>query len=309
MAETSKSLVPNFLFCIAPPHDASEALSAHPVPGEHTPPDGEQHRAASEAPQSATSSQEASKDEEAPAHKCVDGSSRVVRRSGDAVRQKYAATFASARDHLENVMSFRAVIIAGTLLLAHSPAVDAEDIFVLAAFDRAPDTAAFEWMQQETARVFSDAGLTFSWRPGNQLNIVPLSTRRVTLQVHGDCRIEPSVVPTAENGPMGWIDSQDGELRPFIDLDCDRISAMVWQNRGTLPLPLVVRAFGLAMGRVLAHEVYHYITQSTAHRASDIFRHSMTSRDLMLPDVRFEPAEIEALRKAMSTPWELSGTE
>ena len=50
----------------------------------------------------------------------------------------------------------------------------------------------------------------------------------------------------------------------------------------------------------MAHELYHYVTQSAAHHESDIFRHAMTSRDLMLPDVRFEPAEIEALRKAMS---------
>ena len=98
---------------------------------------------------------------------------------------------------------------------------------------------------------------------------------------------------------MGWVESQDGVIRPSIDVDCDRISAMVWQNRGTFPRPLVVRAFGRALGRVLAHELYHYVTQSTAHSASGIFRHALTSRDLMLPEVRFEQAEIEALRKAM----------
>jgi hypothetical protein len=100
---------------------------------------------------------------------------------------------------------------------------------------------------------------------------------------------------------MGWVAVRDGEIQPFINVDCDRIAAMVWQNHGTLSLPLVVRGFGRALGRVVAHELFHYVTQSAAHNESDIFRHTMTSRDLMLPEVRFQQAEVEALRTAMSS--------
>jgi hypothetical protein len=75
---------------------------------------------------------------------------------------------------------------------------------------------------------------------------------------------------------------------------------MVWQNRGTLPLPLVTRAFGRALARVMAHELYHYLTQSAAHTASELFRPAMTSMDLTMPQVRFESLEIEALRKGIS---------
>jgi hypothetical protein len=203
----------------------------------------------------------------------------------------------------------KTLAIAGIIFLTHSPALPAEDIFVLAAFDRQPDTAAIGWMQQETERVFAEAGLTVSWRPGNQMKLMPAGALHVDLQMHGRCRIEPAAVLSAQGGAMGWIESQDGELRPFIEVDCDRILAMVWQNRGTLPLPLVVRAFGLALGRVLAHELYHYVTQSAAHHVSDIFRPAMNSRDLMLPEVRFAPAEIEALRKALGMPDAPSGIE
>ena len=173
-------------------------------------------------------------------------------------------------------MKSTAVVIAGVTLLAHLPALSAENIFVLAAFDRSPDTAAVEWMREETARVFSEAGVTFLWRPVNQLNIMPAGAVRVRLQVHGDCRIEPNALTAAEGGPMGWVESQEGVIRPLIDVDCDSISAMVWEHRGTFPRPLVVRAFGRALGRVLAHELYHYVTQSTAHSASGIFRHALT---------------------------------
>jgi hypothetical protein len=197
------------------------------------------------------------------------------------------------------LMKSTTLAIAGVILLAHLPALRAENIFVFAAFDRSPDTAALQWMQQETARVYSGAGVVFSWRLEDQHDITPAGALRVKLQVHGDCRIEPNAVGSAEDGPMGWIESLDGEIRPFIDVDCDRISAMVWQNRGTLPAPLMIRVFGRALGRVLAHELYHYVTQSAAHSASGIFRRALTSTDLMLPEVRLGAAEMEAIRKAI----------
>lgn len=74
---------------------------------------------------------------------------------------------------------------------------------------------------------------------------------------------------------------------------------MVWQIRGTVPVPLVNRAFGLALGRVMAHELYHYLTQSTIHTESRLFRKGMTSMDLTRPDIQFDAGEIEALRKGM----------
>ena len=40
---------------------------------------------------------------------------------------------------------------------------------------------------------------------------------------------------------------QDGEILPFIEVDCGRTAEMIWQIRGTAPVPLVNRAFGLAL--------------------------------------------------------------
>jgi hypothetical protein len=190
--------------------------------------------------------------------------------------------------------------IAVLTLLAHAPAVYSQDLFLMAAFDQTPDIATVKWLEQQTEQIFSEAGLTLAWVPRKQLNGIPVGALPVWVQFHGACRVEPAVLPALQEGPMGWVRSQDGEIRPLIDIDCNRTSAMVWQHRGTLPLPLVVRSFGRALGRVVAHELYHYLTQSVAHTQSDIFRHEMTSQDLTRPEVRLEPSEIEALRRAVS---------
>jgi hypothetical protein len=170
---------------------------------------------------------------------------------------------------------------------------------VRAGFDRLPDRSTVEWMEQEAGEIFSDAGVPFSWHLGPE-DVVEATGPQVSVQFHGKCGLEPGAMPAPVRGPMAWVQPQGGEIRSFIDVDCDRTAAMIWQNRGTLPLPLVTRTFGRALARVVAHELYHYLTQSAFHTGSDLFRPAMTSMDLTMPQVRFECGEIEALRKGMS---------
>ena len=186
-----------------------------------------------------------------------------------------------------------------TLLTPLAPLQGQTTLTVWAGFDRLPDRSTVQWMEREAGELFSEAGLTFSWQLGPK-DVVEMIGPLVSVQFHGKCALEPSAVRLPADGPMAWVQPQDGKIRSFIDVDCDRTAAMVWQNRGTLPLPLVTRAFGRALARVMCHELYHYLTQSVVHTASDLFRPAMSSMDLTMPQVHFESGEIEALQKGMS---------
>jgi hypothetical protein len=170
---------------------------------------------------------------------------------------------------------------------------------LLTRFDRSPDISVVEWMAKEVARLFSDAGLSISWQQNLQMNHWEITGPPVSVQFRGNCRIEPGALSLPTDGPMAWTEVQDGDILPFIEVDCGRIAEMVWQIRGTVPVLLVNRAFGLALGRVMAHELYHYLTRSTIHTESRLFRKGMTSMDLTLPDIQFDAGEIEALRTGM----------
>ncbi len=190
---------------------------------------------------------------------------------------------------------------AGLWLWALLPLLQGQSrLSVLTAFDQPPDMSAVESMERETAALFSNAGLSFWWQPKQQANDLGMTDLLVSVQFRGKCRLEPSVLVPATDGPLGSIQFQDGEIRPFIEVDCDRAAAMVWQNRGTVPAPLAAYILGRALGRVVAHELYHYLTQSNAHTASELFSRRMRSDDLTVPGVRFEAGEIEALRRGLS---------
>ncbi len=171
---------------------------------------------------------------------------------------------------------------------------------VLSGYDQWPDTSAMDAMQRETAELFTGAGVTFSWQQNPRQSFIQDADLAISVRFHGKCRLEPGEIVLPSDGPMAFIAAQDGEIRPTIDVDCDRTAAMVWQTRGTLSFPLVSRAFGRALGRVMAHELYHYLTQSPDHTHSELFRRAMTSSDLTRPQARFEAGEIEALRKGMA---------
>ena len=170
---------------------------------------------------------------------------------------------------------------------------------LLTRFDQSPNASVVDWMEKEVARLFSDAGLSISWQQNLQMNHWEITGLPVSVQFRGNCRIEPGALSQLTDGPMGWIEVQGGDILPLIEVDCGRIAEMVWQVRGTVPVPLVNRALGLALGRVMAHELYHYLTRSTIHTESRLFRKGMASMDLTLPNIQFDAGEIEALRTGM----------
>jgi hypothetical protein len=135
-------------------------------------------------------------------------------------------------------------------------------------------------MEPETAELFSDAGFTISWQQKQLCNDLGVTDSVVWVRFHGNCRVQPGVWFPATSGPLASTLMQDGEIWPFIDMDCERAAAIVSQNLGTLSGPLVTRRFGRALGRILAHELYHYLTQSADHGGSELFSRVMSPQDL-----------------------------
>jgi len=193
----------------------------------------------------------------------------------------------------------KGVTAAGLTLWAALPLSGQSRLSVLFGFDQAPDAAVVEWMERETAALFSEAGVAFSWQEEDRSNDLGATDLVVWVRFHGDCRASSGSLSLPTDGALGWTESQDGDIQPLIDVDCDRAAALVWRNRGTVPMPLTTRAFGRALGRILAHELYHYLTGSAVHGASELFSRTMHPGFLLSEKVRFENSEITALREGL----------
>jgi hypothetical protein len=64
----------------------------------------------------------------------------------------------------------------------------------------------------------------------------------------------------------------------------------------------VQRVLGRAMGRVLAHEVYHAVLRTPSHAAHDIAKPSLTPAELFGPELRFDSTQIAHLISLFPSP-------
>jgi hypothetical protein len=165
-----------------------------------------------------------------------------------------------------------------------------EPVAIVLNFDREPSRRVIEFMQQEIGNLFQPAGIQPVWNlAANQA----FGGRIVRLRLHGQCRSQfPWALRAAgEKIRLGASAVSEGHVLPFTEIDCDRVKDHL--RRWTLPQAKVL---GVAVARVLAHELYHILTDSTEHNASGVSSDSITSGELGPNSLSFSTLELERLR-------------
>src|SRR5207249_8535361 len=109
------------------------------------------------------------------------------------------------------------------------------------------------------------------------------------------CDLADLVPQRIEGAALGRTHVTDGQVLPFSEVNCDRIRAFL--SQALMPLAPQDRneAFGRAVARVLAHELYHIITRTALHGSSGVARAAYTVPELMAGDFYFEKADLRAL--------------
>ncbi len=145
----------------------------------------------------------------------------------------------------------------------------------------------------------SPVGLSFEWRSladplgGETFVDLAVVTFRGTCQATCDrCVLLP---PQIERNTLGWTHKEDKHILRFSDLDCDRIRTFLSQALRTLPPEDRDEAFGRALGRVLAHELFHVFTQTAHHGSSGVAKAVFSVQELMSGDFHFEGADVRTL--------------
>jgi hypothetical protein len=152
-------------------------------------------------------------------------------------------------------------------------------------------------MGREAAHILKQSGLSLRWRVGTPAQSV--SGLLVVVKLRGRCDMDGSasfLVP----GPLGWSDAVNGTILPFSDLACDNIRGAV---QSAISDGSVVRGnvlLGRAMGRVLAHELYHIVADTSEHSSGGVTQATLTPRQLTSGELPMQRAETEAVASALS---------
>jgi hypothetical protein len=170
-------------------------------------------------------------------------------------------------------------------------------ITVYTEFQRDPPPSVFVALRNEVQSIMSPLGVQFTWRPlaGSHENEVSVELAVVSFQ--GRCDSDALSSHAAPPGKaLGWTHISDGLILPFSDVDCDSIRGFI--QRELLRKKPAARdlLFGRAVGRVMAHELYHIFANTTHHGKLGVAKRAYTAKDLLSPTFHFEEQASDALR-------------
>ena len=106
-------------------------------------------------------------------------------------------------------------------------------------------------------------------------------------------------VRTSTNpGALGWTHVSDGTILPFSDIECDRIRGFIQKDLLAVRPEEREDAYGRAVARVVAHELYHIFANTSHHGSCGVGKSAYTVQELLSDDFQFEAKESMALRNS-----------
>jgi hypothetical protein len=155
---------------------------------------------------------------------------------------------------------------------------------------------ALREMGREASHILKQSGVSLRWQLGVPARSV--SGMLVVVKLRGNCEMDGSpafLVP----GPLGWSHESDGTVLPFSDLACDNLRGAVVSARGEgNPFGGNI-LLGRAMGRVLAHELYHIVADTSVHGHDGVAQAALTARELTSGQMELAAPEVAAVQNEL----------
>jgi hypothetical protein len=171
-----------------------------------------------------------------------------------------------------------------------------QTLAILFQFERPYANRALVETQRELNVLTQGASVRWEWYERGSTKAKSSFPNILVLDFLGDC--DPRSA-TALTGPVdGWLARMhvsDGVVLPFGEVNCDLVRAVLsdgaekrWTND---------KAFGRALARVLAHELFHFITNSTEHLERGLTKPSFSRKDLVVDGLKLDQHELDRLAK------------
>jgi hypothetical protein len=198
----------------------------------------------------------------------------------------------------------------GPALLAAQAATDGAThpaVAVFMDFDSTPGDASVAVMKHEAEALLKASGVALKWQMLDSSRGTKPSPGLVVVRFRGRCRVEAWPQPGEDEAPvgthtLGFTHVSNGHVLPFSEIECDQIrKALHYLAPDSTPSERQ-RAFGLAMGRVVAHELYHILARTTSHAEEGLAKATQSLRDLVTaPAMDFGPHDSQAIGQAFTS--------
>jgi hypothetical protein len=198
---------------------------------------------------------------------------------------------------LNQVRLALAVFCAVPVLAVQPPSQPHTQVTAVVIPDGRYSRVAIGAMGREAAHILKKSGVSLLWRVGDPGQSV--DGMIVVVKLVGRCDMDGPAAAILMTGPLGWSHEANGVVLPFSDLACDNIRGQV-QSAQVAGNPLRGNVLlGRAMGRVLAHELYHIVADTSKHADDGVTQSALSARELTSGQLEFRTSDVEAMQNGL----------
>jgi hypothetical protein len=189
-----------------------------------------------------------------------------------------------------------AFVAAALLILSFSVSARAESpkLTVYAERPESLGSVSSQSLQQELLRLL-DPQVEWIWK-GSSVAAKEQTADWIAVGSFDGVCSTAEVPASARNHGMVLAHTaiSNGRVLPFFRVDCGRILQILAPALRSLSTESREVVFGRALGRVIAHEIYHVLERTTEHQASGIAKPFLSVSDLTAEGVAFERRTVAA---------------
>jgi hypothetical protein len=174
-------------------------------------------------------------------------------------------------------------------------------------FDSKPPAASLQVMKNEVDELLKASGVSLDWRMASENHGNESFSGLVVLKFRGTCRADSQRAgmdfgTLGETHALGETKVAHGRVLPYTEVKCDEIrEALSYLQPGSGQKERQ-KALGIALGRVVAHELYHILARTRQHAARGLAKASQSLEDLISThDLGFREEDSRAIEEGVRT--------
>lgn len=175
-------------------------------------------------------------------------------------------------------------------------------VYLQAGTSGKPDSTV-SYMQRELETLMREAGYSVTWKvPGNPSD--EGDSNIAVVELRGSCKAPEagSHVMPVRNGASLASTAVDGDhVLPFSWINCETLTQMLAPSLAGIKSKQRDFLYGRAMGRVLAHELYHMLANEREHVGSGVGKPSFSAKDVLGETFAFEETALARFRESGSS--------
>jgi len=185
---------------------------------------------------------------------------------------------------------------------SESIAPAAADVDVYLKTGQGISAAVLGEMKSELASLMQGTGVRLEWPALTESQADTTSGFAVVVELRGECSVAwhgdpPELLKNA--APLASSAVVDGSVLPFSWVDCAALNRLVGPSIADEPVTLRDYLYGRALARLLAHELYHVLMQTTGHAQTGIAKAQVTAAELLSEGFQFTGSPYRSqMRKA-----------